>query len=402
MDREAHPWKRKRSETWGGYYIPKHSSTEKFDSYVSSNIDLDVDTKRLALEASPFVVGIVTHTGGEALFMGSGTIIRSEVVSGTYLSTILTSASLFRSSFNSNVVPNDIKVDVYICGGNLFDGNLTAYDLHYNLGTVEIESNVKLPTATIKLLDVSLPLNPREVQDKGVGPSWRLLPHSELFSICPGDNVVALGRYFREPYQIMAAPGKYSMDCCNFDCKELFRANCKIAICGIGGPLINKFGEVIGVNFYDVACTPFLSSNIVSKCLEQFRNHRFLRPWVGMKMANLHAASLGVMERILEKFPNISEGVLVEEVREGSPAGFAGIRCGDVIVHCSGNIVRSMLEFYEMIWEKIGGSVEVVVIREKSGERMQLMLNVNDTLQENFYGWPVPEKCSVFVDAIRL
>lgn len=43
-------------------------------------------------------------------------------------------------------------------------------------------------------------------------------------------------------------------------------------------------------------------------------NSRFLRPWVGMKMANLHAASLGVMERILEKFPNISEGVLVEEV----------------------------------------------------------------------------------------
>lgn len=40
-----------------------------------------------------------------------------------------------------------------------------------------------------------------------------------------------------------------------------------------------------------------------------------------------------------------------------------------------------------MIWEKTGGSVEVVVIREKSGERMQLMLNVNDTLQENFYGY---------------
>lgn len=50
--------------------------------------------------------------GGKPLFMGSGTIVDCEEANGAHLSTstILTSASLFRTSAESDALPNDVKV----------------------------------------------------------------------------------------------------------------------------------------------------------------------------------------------------------------------------------------------------------------------------------------------------
>ncbi|XP_028088347.1 uncharacterized protein LOC114288930 isoform X1 [Camellia sinensis] len=171
------PWKRKHPETWGPYKITMHSFWEKFDDYTYANMDLDIDTKKTALKASPSVVSVVSLTGGNALFMGSGTIIDCENVNSTYFSTILTSASLLRSSAELEAVPEDIKViisikvffvlgtiqyysvllllqiDVYISDGKLFEGRVFAYDFHFDIAFIKIESNATLPTASLRLLE---------------------------------------------------------------------------------------------------------------------------------------------------------------------------------------------------------------------------------------------------------
>ncbi|KAL7207118.1 hypothetical protein ACSBR2_019749 [Camellia fascicularis] len=347
------PWKRKHPETRGPYKITINSFWEKFDDYTYANMDLDIDTKKTALKASPSVVSVVSLTGGNALFMGSGTIIDCENVNGTYFSTVLTSASFLRSSAELEAVHEDIKIDVYISDGKLFEGRVFAYDFHFNIAFIKIESNATLPTASLRLLEDSISIDPNDIPGR---------PHSNVSKLCPGDIVVAVGRFFDAPYNLMAARGQFSLDCCKFDCKELFRANCKISKCGIGGPLINHYGEVIGVNFYDSLCTPFLPVNIVSKCLEHFKKYgNFCRPWLGMEMTNLYAASVDKLERIIQKFPNIVKGVLVEK-------------------------------FYGIIWDKVGKSVEVVVIRERSGALLNLTMVVDETSADKFNRWPLPKR----------
>ncbi|KAH7867240.1 hypothetical protein Vadar_030830 [Vaccinium darrowii] len=387
------PWKRGRPETWGNYKIFRHSFWEKFDSNVYANMDLDIDTKRAALKASPFVVSLVSLAGGEAFFIGSGIIMDCDAANGAYSCTILTSASLLGSSAGSDV-DNGIEVEVRLSDGTLLNGQVHTSDFHYNLALIKIQSEVMVEPASLRLLDYSLSTNPCGIQDKGVG--------SDVINLCPGDAVIALGRYFEEPFDIMAAPGKFSLDSCELDCKELLRANCKITKCGIGGPLINRNGDVIGVNFYDKLCTPFLPINIVLKWLEHFKKHgRFFRPWLGMQMTNLCAARSGQLEKIIQKFPNRSEGVLVEEVIKGSPAECAGILHGDVIVKCAGKVVRSFLEFCGVVWDKAGKSVKVVVIRETSGARLKLKVKVDKINPENFYRWPLPKKYRASVNRVR-
>ncbi|KAG5564653.1 hypothetical protein RHGRI_000742 [Rhododendron griersonianum] len=341
--------------------------------------------------------------GGETMFVGSGTIIGCEDVNGTYTSTILTSATLLGSSTESNAIQDDIEVvilvievNVYLADGKSFKGHLSAHDLHFNIAALSITSDVALPTARLRPLDDSISIDPSEIlcpgENEEASRLFQLHRHSDSFKICPGDMVVALGRHCGVTHELWAALGKLSVDCCRFDCRELFRANCRILKSGVGGPLINRHGEVIGVNFYDVDCTPFMPINIVSKCLKRFQeNRQCCRPWSGMELTNLYAARIGKLEKVISRF-NISKGVLVEEfllryltfktinkVIKGSPAKQAGILRGDVIVQCGKKSVQGFLEFFDVIWENVGKSVEVVVVRESSAAHLNLKLFVDET-----------------------
>lgn len=104
---------------------------------------------------------------------------------------------------------------MYISDGTLFDGQVFAYDFHYNIAIIKIESDAPLPSASLRLLDDSISVDPSEIPcprdtaEEGSSESFQLHPHSNLFNLWPGDMVVAIGRYFDKPYKLMAAPGKF-------------------------------------------------------------------------------------------------------------------------------------------------------------------------------------------------
>jgi serine protease Do len=86
-----------------------------------------------------------------------------------------------------------------------------------------------------------------------------------------------------------------------------------------------------------------------------------------------HGSRLGVMVRDLDSTDTGSPagGVKVESVEEGSPAGKAGMKAGDVIIEYDGERVRSSRQFSRLVQETAAGrQVPLAMLRD--GQRQTI------------------------------
>ncbi|KAK1362811.1 Protease Do-like 14-like protein [Heracleum sosnowskyi] len=354
---------------------PKHDLGDIF------NPALNVQEKGAASVVLPSVVALVSDSGNVEVSEGSGTVIESN----NARTIVLTTANLIRrptdGAFVENHLIDDLKVIVYYRGGG-YAGEVVAFDYHYNLAAISFQPQVPLPTAKIAVVDDSLDVPPSL-------PSFELRPHANLYKLRPGAEVVAVGRFFYKPFGSMVVPGAYWLDRCRYDSKELLKASCTIIKCGEGGPLVNLFGEVIGITYCDRGSTPFMPISIVLKWWEHFKTYRkYRRPLLGMEAGNFYSADIDVIERVNQLFPSVCSGVFVEMVKQGSSADLAGLCVNDVIIECVGKRVKSFLEFFEMIWENVGNHVNLVVVRQHKVEPLHLTMFVNEATVDQFNRWP--------------
>nr|CAD1831693.1 unnamed protein product [Ananas comosus var. bracteatus] len=388
--RDLSPWRHEISLGPSSFVIMENTFKNTFRIY-DSNADLDIYSKRAALKSSETVASLVSFVGEEILFCASGTTIEcNSTDDGIFEAFLLTTASLLRRSNSEDIVADNIKIIVHFWDGKSYEGDVIGCDFYYNIATVRIRSEVPLQTAILRDVDDSMPISPEVARDLRETTKPTLGRHSNKFILVPGDKVVAVGRYHTEGYDLMVAPGIFSADCCRLDCKELFRANCKITKSGIGGPLLNLDGEVIGINFIGRLCTPFLPMNIVSRWWTHFKRHglchgQFCRPWIGVEATNLFSGRVDVLEHIVRKFPNFSKGVIVEKVEQGSPADIAGINPNDVIVQCDGKKVKNFLGLFKKIYKKVGQAVELEVIRPHDGAHLTVSVFVSESTLVNRY-----------------
>ncbi|CAA0839903.1 Trypsin family protein with PDZ domain [Striga hermonthica] len=337
------------------------------------NRDLDIYVKRIGNKAAPSVVSVKVSSGGKKIF-GSGFVIECD--------TVITSASLL--NFLDTQL-SDLKVSVGLCDGEKCDGVIVACDFHYNLAAIKIQADKRLQIARLKHLDDSICIDPTNLS---IGKLYEM--HSDLFRIFPGERVIALGRFHCDVGDIMVSPGEFSVEQCRLDCKELLRSTGRITQCGIGGPMINRKAEVIGVNFFHFDFTPFLPINIVSKWWSHYRKYKnSCRPWLGMELSNLFTVEVWTWEKIIQKFPSIKMGVLVDEVAPNSPAGSVSVQPNDVIVECDGVAITSNLQFFDLIWDKTGNMVKLGLARTSDGSRENLSVMVADASPTQFNRWPI-------------
>ncbi|KAK9665853.1 hypothetical protein RND81_14G140900 [Saponaria officinalis] len=398
---------RRRSSSFSNFRVVLQSK----DYY-----NLDADIKSAVLKISSSVVSITTRTGENMLFVGSGTIIEYDQQG---FATVLTSATLVRGPDGATLIPADLKIEVYLSDGKFYEGQVSFCDFHYNIATIKIKATTSLSTATFRYIDDSVTVDLRESV---------LVKHSTHLKLRPGDRVIALGRDCVDHHEVMASPGVFSAYDCRHDCKELFLTTCVVTKLAVGGPLINSNGEVIGVNFFICPFNVFIPINIVAKCLEDVkRNRQVARPWLGVQIANLYTADLEKLDKLYQEFPNVSGGVIIEQVvgkgnmgsrmrtkanhwtslpvrnwfkakalhendrkrkrikfitdkgdrtisrikewQRSSPASVSGLWAGDVIIKCGDVSVDSHLKFVEALWDKEGKLLELVLLRPGSGEQ---------------------------------
>ncbi|MCL6471289.1 MAG: trypsin-like peptidase domain-containing protein [Firmicutes bacterium] len=162
-----------------------------------------------------------------------------------------------------------------------------------------------------------------------------------------------------------------------------------------GGPLLNAFGEVVGINSQiytqsgDFAGIAFaIPSNTVKQIAEQIsKNGKASHPWIGIAGREMDKAFADLVKAPVDK------GVMVIQVMPGGPADKAGLRGsqvgidtdtgeqypvgGDIIVKIGNVNVTNMDDLLDFIDKhKVGEKIPLEIYRD--GKRMTLKLELGE------------------------
>lgn len=140
-----------------------------------------------------------------------------------------------------------------------------------------------------------------------------------------------------------------------------------------GGPLVNLDGELVGINTAILSrsggnigigfAVPINMAQDVMQQIVQYGEVR--RGMLGVRVQNLTtdiASALGI---------EASEGALIAQVQDDSPAAKAGLQSGDIITAVDGQTVDGASELAKIIGlTPIGSQVELTVIRDGKQRRI--------------------------------
>ncbi len=182
-----------------------------------------------------------------------------------------------------------------------------------------------------------------------------------------GDWAVAIGNPFgldrTFTVGVISAKGRRDVD---FMGGSHLQTDASINPGNSGGPLINIYGEVIGINrmIYSksggyMGIGFAIPINTAKGVLAQLQKHkRVKRGYIGVSIIPLSdndAKQIGLEN---------NEGAFIGEVIKGSPADRGGIRVGDVIVKLDGKNVRTIKDLLGIVGDaQIGQTITVTVWR---------------------------------------
>ena len=139
-----------------------------------------------------------------------------------------------------------------------------------------------------------------------------------------------------------------------------------------GGPLVNLDGEIVGINNAIATSTgrwagvgfaiPGNQARRISEML--IEQGRVTRGYLGIQMEPLRPSVARTFDM------EGDSGVLILDVKEGTPAREAGLQMGDILTHVDGQRIRETADVLNIIGNKLAGeSIEVKVTRFKGNER---------------------------------
>ena len=141
-----------------------------------------------------------------------------------------------------------------------------------------------------------------------------------------------------------------------------------------GGPLINSFGEVIGVTNAKISSAEGLGFAIpisdVTDEIESIINNGYVanRPYLGVTVGMVAS----------DEYYGAVAGVYVSSVDRNGPAERAGIRAGDMIISIDGVEIGISDDIIDVRDSHVPGD-EVPVVVERDGRRIELQLVIGDS-----------------------
>ena len=164
--------------------------------------------------------------------------------------------------------------------------------------------------------------------------------------------------------------------------KNLIQTNAALNSGNSGGPLINSYGQVVGINtmkigaFTDKSGVEGLGFAIPSATVKEIVNQIICqgyvsgRPWLGIKGENFSS--------FYQRFYRVPAGLYITEVQSGSPAEDAGIVAGDILMRVDGELVSTMDDLNGLLYaHQVGDELRLVIYRAAGQATITVILTEN-------------------------
>jgi len=242
---------------------------------------------------------------------------------------------------NNHVAGSATKISIKLNDGREFEAKLVGTDERMDIALVSFESSDKtIPVAKLGDSD----------------------------DVMPGDICMAFGAplgYSQSVTQgIVSAVGRSESHMSSIS--DYIQTDAAINQGNSGGPLVNIYGEVIGINTWiasqsggSVGLGFAIPINNIKKTIDSFiKNGKVIYGWLGVSLLDVNAdfkKELGV--------ENIS-GAFAAEIFSNSPAYKGGIKPGDYIIELNGRPVKSVNQLVRDVGSiEAGSTAKFGVIR---------------------------------------
>ncbi len=163
---------------------------------------------------------------------------------------------------------------------------------------------------------------------------------------------------------------------------NLIQTNAALNSGNSGGPLINSYGQVVGINtmkigaFTDKSGVEGLGFAIPSATVKEVVNQIICqgyvsgRPWLGIKGESFSS--------FYQRFYRVPAGLYITEVQSGSPAEDAGIVAGDILMRADGELVSTMDDLNNLLYaHQVGDELRLVIYRAAGQAAITVTLTEN-------------------------
>lgn len=322
------------------------------DSMLPSVVEVDV-TETKTVQASPlddlpfFFFGMPNQGNGgqqqqyEQKGLGSGVIVR-RTGNTIYVLT------------NNHVAGDASKISVKLNDGREFDAKLVGADSRMDIALVSFESGDKtIPVAKLGDSD----------------------------DVHTGDICLAMGAplgYSQSVTQgIISATGRSGSDIGNIN--DFIQTDTAINQGNSGGPLVNIYGEVIGINTWIASQSGgsqglgfAIPINNIKNAIDDFiKKGKITYGWLGVSLVDVtkeYKQALNAGDK---------EGAFASQIFMGSPAEKGGMQPGDYIVSLNGKAVKSVNQLVRDVGSlEAGTTASFDVIR--AGKKVSLTVKIEE------------------------
>ncbi|MDE5583639.1 MAG: trypsin-like peptidase domain-containing protein [Ruminococcus sp.] len=325
--------------------------------------EAELSTETIVEKLLPSVVGIesqfTVESSGNGYFYGFNMPTTSEstgtgtgVVITEYGYIVTNAHVIYDSEYGAGLSEN---ITVHMNDGESYGAEVVGYDTDCDIAVLKIDADG---------------LTPAEFGDSD--------------SLKLGESVIAIGNPLGFDLMNTVTGGMISglnrNITINDKAMNLIQTDTAINSGNSGGPLINKKGQVIGINSSKMSSSYgsasiegigfAIPSNEVSKIVDDLMEYGYVtgKPQLGISCQD-------VTENIARMY-NMTVGVYVTEVSENSSAEKSGLRAGDIITAVDGKEITSYEELNaQKNTHSAGETLEITYVRNGSEKKTEAVLD---------------------------